>query len=161
MIDQETLRHHNDSLAAFQELSALRTSKSRIAPIVVGLAVLLIAVLTLVLEVNRRARDAKSFFLEFEQLDNSRSRRGEGTGVGLQLSKALVEMMGGRLTLTSREGIGTTFRMRLPMAANPRPSAPRTPRPKPRWQSAYGSPRLTLRLIKSIPSLSIPTRASS
>jgi hypothetical protein len=52
-----------------------------------------------------------------EQLDNGRSRRGEGTGIGLPLSKALVEMMGGRLTLTSQEGIGTTFHVRLPMAS--------------------------------------------
>jgi signal transduction histidine kinase len=56
-------------------------------------------------------------FEEFEQLDNSRSRRGEGTGIGLPLSKALMEMMGGRLTLSSREGIGTTFHVRLPVAA--------------------------------------------
>lgn len=58
-------------------------------------------------------------FKEFEQLDNSRTRIGEGTGLGLPLSKGLAEMMGGSLTLTSREGQGTTFHVRLPLAAKP------------------------------------------
>jgi signal transduction histidine kinase len=58
-------------------------------------------------------------FEEFEQLDNSRSRRGEGTGIGLPLSRTLMEMMGGRLTLSSREGVGTTFHVRLRPATIP------------------------------------------
>jgi signal transduction histidine kinase len=62
-------------------------------------------------------------FEEFEQLDNTRSRRGEGTGIGLPLSKALVEMMGGRLTLTSRVGVGTTFHIRLPRASSSSPAS--------------------------------------
>jgi signal transduction histidine kinase len=56
-------------------------------------------------------------FKEFEQLDNSQTRLGEGTGLGLPLSKGLAEMMGGSLRLSSREGLGTTFQVRLPLAA--------------------------------------------
>jgi signal transduction histidine kinase len=297
LLNQEAIRYDNESVAALQSLSALRMSITRVGPVVVGLSLLLIGFLTLVLEVNRRARDAKSFFLarvshelrtplnsilgfsqlilvtqsatlndkgrryvhnihssglhlldlindvldlskaeagkmavelvptavdgvieaaleevaplitarqldlqpitgirgltisadqmrlrqvllnglsnaikftdaggsitvatrstkdsvsidigdtgrgipadqldrmfeEFEQLDNSRSRRGEGTGIGLPLSKALVEMMGGKLTLTSREGIGTTFHVLLPMAARSTAVSPADAPPK-------------------------------
>jgi signal transduction histidine kinase len=55
-------------------------------------------------------------FEDFEQLDNSQTRTGEGTGLGLPLSKGLAEMMGGSLSLTSREGQGTTFHVRMQLA---------------------------------------------
>jgi signal transduction histidine kinase len=73
------------------------------------------------------AAQLERMFKEFEQLDNSRTRLGEGTGLGLPLSKGLAEMMGGTLRLTSREGLGTTFEVRLPLAAKPLPIVvPRT-----------------------------------
>jgi signal transduction histidine kinase len=58
-------------------------------------------------------------FEDFEQLDNSQTRTGEGTGLGLPLSKGLAEMMGGSLSLTSREGQGTTFQVAMQLAAAP------------------------------------------
>ena len=63
------------------------------------------------------AEQLERMFKEFEQVDNSRTRLGEGTGLGLPLSKGLAEMMGGSLRLSSREGLGTTFQVRLPLAA--------------------------------------------
>jgi signal transduction histidine kinase len=68
-------------------------------------------------------------FEEFEQIDNSRTRTGEGTGIGLPLSKGLAETMGGNLWLTSREGRGTTFHLRLPLAATSTTPVPRTEPP--------------------------------
>jgi signal transduction histidine kinase len=67
------------------------------------------------------AAQLERMFKEFEQLDNSRTRMGEGTGLGLPLSKGLAEMMGGTLRLSSQEGFGTTFEVRLPLAAKPLP----------------------------------------
>jgi signal transduction histidine kinase len=58
-------------------------------------------------------------FEDFEQIDNSQTRTGEGTGLGLPLSKGLAEMMGGSLSLTSREGQGTTFQVRMQLAPAP------------------------------------------
>ena len=50
----------------------------------------------------------------FQQVDNSFSRRHEGTGLGLPLTKSLVELHGGTLTIQSTPSIGTTVAVRLP-----------------------------------------------
>jgi signal transduction histidine kinase len=50
----------------------------------------------------------------FGQVDSSLARKHEGTGLGLPLVKALVEMHGGRFTLTSERGRGTSAIVTLP-----------------------------------------------
>jgi len=55
-------------------------------------------------------------FAEFQQVDNSSTRRFEGTGLGMAISKKLVEMHGGKIWLTSTPGEGTTFYVTLPVA---------------------------------------------
>jgi PAS domain S-box-containing protein len=55
-------------------------------------------------------------FDEFTQVDGSSTRAYGGTGLGLPLAKRLVELMSGRLTLTSVLGKGTTVRVLLPAA---------------------------------------------
>ncbi len=51
-------------------------------------------------------------FLPFEQVGDTR-RRGEGTGLGLALSRRLVELMGGKLEVESEAGKGSTFRFEI------------------------------------------------
>jgi PAS domain S-box-containing protein len=50
----------------------------------------------------------------FGQVDSKLSRKYEGTGLGLPLSKGLVELHGGRLELASEVGVGTTVTIVLP-----------------------------------------------
>ena len=68
-----------------------------------------------------RADDQKRIFREFEQVDGAHSRRYEGTGLGLSLTRRLVELQGGSIRLESEFGRGSRFIVRLP--ANP--EAPR------------------------------------
>lgn len=51
----------------------------------------------------------------FEQIDRNDRRGREGTGLGLALSNALIELHGGTLALESEPGVGTTVTVRLPL----------------------------------------------
>lgn len=55
-------------------------------------------------------------FKPFVQLANQANRRFQGTGLGLSIVKALVESMGGQLTVRSKLGWGSRFRVVLPAA---------------------------------------------
>ena len=54
-------------------------------------------------------------FHKFTQADSGTTRVYGGTGLGLSISKAILEMMGGRLTATSELGEGSTFTAHMPL----------------------------------------------
>lgn len=66
------------------------------------------------------AEKQKVIFAEFQQADADSTRKYGGTGLGLTITRRLVELMGGELALTSAEGEGSTFTVRLPLAVGPR-----------------------------------------
>lgn len=62
-----------------------------------------------------RQDNLDNIFDLFYQVDNSSTRRGEGTGIGLTLVKELTELMGGHISVSSEEGKGACFRIELPV----------------------------------------------
>ncbi len=60
--------------------------------------------------------DLDKAFEEFHQLDSTLSRRHEGTGLGLALSRRFVELHGGRMWAQSEVGKGSAFHFSLPLA---------------------------------------------
>ncbi len=61
-------------------------------------------------------QDIPKALSQFGQIDSDLNRKYDGTGLGLPLSKSLVELHGGSLDLQSQLGVGTTATMRLPAA---------------------------------------------
>jgi signal transduction histidine kinase len=64
--------------------------------------------------IGMRKEDIPTAFLPFQQIDSAWDKRHEGTGLGLTLTKSIVELHGGTLTLDSAPGDGTTATVTLP-----------------------------------------------
>ncbi len=58
--------------------------------------------------------DMPKVFSAFGQVDNAWTRRHEGTGLGIPLAKAMIELHGGTLTIDSKIASGTVVEVRLP-----------------------------------------------
>jgi signal transduction histidine kinase/AraC-like DNA-binding protein/ActR/RegA family two-component response regulator len=61
-------------------------------------------------------------FDRFYQVDGTATRAAEGTGLGLALTKELVELMGGQISVSSQEGKGTEFTVALPITRQAPPA---------------------------------------
>jgi len=68
-----------------------------------------------------------AIFASFTQVDSSTTRKYGGTGLGLTISRHLVEMMDGRIWVLSEEGRGSTFLFEVPFSPVPDATAPASP----------------------------------
>lgn len=57
-------------------------------------------------------------FQRFTQLDSTKTRKAGGTGLGLAIVKKAVELLGGAISVESREHVGTRIRLRIPFAVH-------------------------------------------
>jgi len=62
------------------------------------------------------SRDLERIFERFYRVDRARSRTTGGIGLGLSIVRHVAQAHGGDVTVTSREGEGSTFRLRLPLS---------------------------------------------
>jgi PAS domain S-box-containing protein len=77
--------------------------------------------------IGMEPKDISKALAPFGQVDSAMTRQYEGSGLGLPLAKALVELHGGSLDLQSNPGVGTTVTIRFParriVPAAPEPAA--------------------------------------
>jgi signal transduction histidine kinase/CheY-like chemotaxis protein len=66
--------------------------------------------------IGMTAEEQSRLFADFVQANDQTAKRYGGTGLGLTISKSLVETMGGTLQLESIAGVGSTFSATLPLA---------------------------------------------
>lgn len=59
--------------------------------------------------------DRNKLFIRFSQVDASDTRKYGGSGLGLVITKQIVELMGGSITVQSKEGLGSTFIVEIPL----------------------------------------------
>jgi PAS domain S-box-containing protein len=64
-----------------------------------------------------RPEDSEEVFAKFSRLNTPHARRSKGTGLGLFITKAVVEAQGGRVWVESTPGDGATFSFTIPAAA--------------------------------------------
>ncbi len=69
-----------------------------------------------------REEDIDKLFERYSRLDSEKNKNIEGTGLGLPITKGLVELMNGTISVTSEYGRGSVFKVRIPQKiANPEP----------------------------------------
>ncbi|MDE6626273.1 MAG: response regulator [Lachnospiraceae bacterium] len=59
--------------------------------------------------------DRNKLFVRFSQVDASDTRKYGGSGLGLVITKQIVELMGGSISVQSKEGLGSTFIVEVPL----------------------------------------------
>jgi len=84
-------------------------------------------------------------FDRFYQVDSSATRAQEGTGIGLTLTKELIRLMGGEISVSSKKQVGTNFVVTIPITTNSQfveSAAPAIPVPLPNKKTPRPAPAI-------------------
>lgn len=65
-----------------------------------------------------KEEDKERLFESFHRLDEKKNQKIEGTGLGLHITRSLVNMMGGHIDIKSEYGVGTTFKVYTPQGVS-------------------------------------------
>jgi signal transduction histidine kinase/CheY-like chemotaxis protein len=72
--------------------------------------------------VGMSPEDMQNLFKPFYRVDNSATRKQGGAGLGLSITRAVAEIMGGSVTVQSAPGVGSTFTVRVPAQPSETPA---------------------------------------
>jgi len=61
-----------------------------------------------------RAEDVQKLFIAFSQIEDAQTKHHEGSGLGLAITRELTQMLGGRVSVESEPGRGSTFTVHFP-----------------------------------------------
>jgi len=67
-----------------------------------------------------KKENLERLFTAFDQLEDAKTRRFEGTGLGLTITRQLIQLLGGTISVESTYGVGSRFDVFLPCTVEPR-----------------------------------------
>jgi PAS domain S-box-containing protein len=108
--------------------------------------------------IGMRPEQVALLFQDFVQVDSSSTRKYGGTGLGLSLSQRLANLLGGSISVTSTEGVGSTFTLTLPQIfagqrTTPPPTRPTSTAPSPHTLLAADAPTRLVLVIDDDPAV--------
>ena len=109
----------------FTEQGSVRVSVSRQPAATEGAALVCVAVTDTGIGIE--PDKLEQIFHKFTQIDNSITRKFGGSGLGLSITRQLVRAMGGKITVESTPGKGSTFSATFPLMVDNRHTLPVTP----------------------------------
>jgi two-component system, sensor histidine kinase len=99
----------------------------------------------------------EEIFVPFRQLDDRSGQTRKGTGIGLSITKRLVDIMGGRISVDSKVGLGSVFRITLPLQIPLR--EPKMERVAEEKQVDSFKPKIKLLVVEDTPEVQMLIRA--
>jgi len=110
----DALIHHNSNPEIVPKLELIQTSAEKIIRIVDETLDHQLILAVKDNGIGMTPNQQKEIFMPYTQADNSISRRYGGTGLGMSITKNIIELMGGKISVKSTEGQGSLFVLAIP-----------------------------------------------